>query len=233
MERDIVTHFSRFSKINQKIFHESFITSNSIHWSDIDFNRSYVLQYSKRGPKEQFDLLKHTREIPYFEFFECTCGTKLHHKDSKRVFHPNLWHYDDWHFDVDCPFRWRCDYFKLIQSADKKLPLADRLINMNKKGSLMIIKKRFRYLKLDYEIFFRLKSFNSALTTSYKNESQLIQEFSRVILKRPKKPKRNLNRQAEETNKLDIEINSSINDRIKKLAVSASPEYHPQSPSFN
>ena len=55
------------------------------------------------------------------------------------------------------------------------------------KGSLMQFKKLFRQLKLDYDIFFYLKTFNSTNSTIYKNETELLKQFKQNVIKRKKK----------------------------------------------
>ncbi|KAF0465061.1 hypothetical protein F8M41_026370 [Gigaspora margarita] len=71
MSKDITIYFTHFAAYSQKIYHESFVTRNCIPWWNIDFARSYVIQHSKRNSKEEFDLLQHTKQIPFFEFFVC------------------------------------------------------------------------------------------------------------------------------------------------------------------
>ena len=98
MERDVVTHFVRFSSVKQKVFHELFIVLNNISWRNIDFDRSYVIKYERREKKDdKFDMLKHSEQIPYLDFFKCKC------KD-KREFYPNLWQYDKRYNNQFCPF---------------------------------------------------------------------------------------------------------------------------------
>ncbi|KAF0511293.1 hypothetical protein F8M41_018328 [Gigaspora margarita] len=101
MSKDITTYFTRFAAYSQKAYHESFVTRNCIPWWNIDFARSYVIQYSKRNSKEEFDLLQHTKQIPFFEFFVCQCGirTYLENNQQQHSFYPYLWHYDDRHID--------------------------------------------------------------------------------------------------------------------------------------
>ncbi|CAG8823914.1 76_t:CDS:2, partial [Gigaspora rosea] len=149
MSKDITTFFTRFSSYTQTAYHESFVTKNSIPWWNIDFNRSYVIQYLKRNSKEQFDFLQHTKQIPFFEFFDCKCGICTYLENNNYCsFYPHFWHYDNRHGDFQCLFRRQCDYFKLLQM--------------------------FRNLKPDYEIFLWIKSFDCTGTTQYKNESQLL-----------------------------------------------------------
>ncbi|RIB06204.1 hypothetical protein C2G38_2217690 [Gigaspora rosea] len=182
MSKDITIFFTHFSSYIQKAYHESFVTKNSIPWWNIDFNHSYVIQYLKRNSKEQFDFLQHTKQIPFFEFFDCKCGIRTYLENNNYCsFYPHFWHYDDRHGDFQCPFRRRCDYFKLLQSVDKSFGKKEKLINMNSKGSLMRIKRMFRNLKPDYEIFLWIKSFDCTGTTQYKNESQLLQEESYTL----------------------------------------------------
>ncbi|KAF0468817.1 hypothetical protein F8M41_025749 [Gigaspora margarita] len=98
MSKDITTHFVRFSPIKYKIVHESFIVKNNIPWWNIDFERSYIIKYSKRNLKEKFDMLEHSQHIKYFNFFQCKCQKNI------REFFPYLWQYDIWHNDNRCPF---------------------------------------------------------------------------------------------------------------------------------
>ncbi|KAF0501064.1 hypothetical protein F8M41_020177 [Gigaspora margarita] len=44
----------------------------------------------------------------------------------------------------------------------------------------MRVKKQFRNLRPDYEIFLWIKSFECTGTTQYKNESQLLHEFKQL-----------------------------------------------------
>ena len=247
MNRDVVTHFVRFAKLKQKKFHESFVTKNSIPWWNIDFDCSYIIQYSKQNQKEKFNILEHSKIIPYFEFFKCKCGTRPYLGDKeKRKFEPHLWHYDNRHKDGQCPFRRRCEYFKLLQSVDKSLPKKERLMNLNQRGSLMKIKKAFRDRKLDCEIFLWIKNFNDTGSTMYKNESKLLQEFKSNIFKRKKKQKMVKRKHIEEIYE-DIAEREAIftdekisgnynaengNSDVRLVTPIRSPEYHPQSPSL-
>ncbi|RIB10264.1 hypothetical protein C2G38_2206623 [Gigaspora rosea] len=70
MSRDIVTHFVNFAPIKYKTVHESYIVINNIPWWNIDFNRSYIIKYSKRNAKKKFDMLEHSEYIKYFDFFQ-------------------------------------------------------------------------------------------------------------------------------------------------------------------
>ncbi|RIB17500.1 hypothetical protein C2G38_2187121 [Gigaspora rosea] len=182
MSKDITTFFTRFSSYTQKAYHESFVTKNSISWWNIDFNRSYVIQYLKRNPKEQFDFLQHTKQIPFFEFFDCKYGIRTYLENNNYCsFYPHLWHYDYRHGDFQCPFRRRFD-----KSLNKK----EKLINLNSKGSLMRIKRMFRNLKPDYEIFLWVKSFDCTGTTQYKNQidselNQLISTRQQLLKEEP------------------------------------------------
>ena len=45
IERDITTYFVRHVAYNQKLFHENFITKNSILFKNIDFEKSKVIEY--------------------------------------------------------------------------------------------------------------------------------------------------------------------------------------------
>ena len=212
IKQDITSHFTRFSKHNQKIFHESFIILNSISWRDIDFDHSYVITYNQRKTNEKFDLLKHSKDIPFFEYFKYKC--KLSQK-----FHPYKWQYDTHHNNRFCPFERRCEYFKLLQSVDKSLPKNEKLGSLNIKGSLMRFKKLFCQLKLDYDIFLYLKTFNSTNSTIYKNETELLKQFKQNVIKRKKKQTNiNIN--------IDKEINL-INNRINQQE-----EYKLQSPKW-
>ncbi|CAG8815626.1 742_t:CDS:1, partial [Dentiscutata erythropus] len=203
-------------------FHESFVTRNSISWRNIDFSRSYVIKYDKRNSKEKFNMFQHSSHIPFNEFFICKCGsdkTNWQKEAYRREFQPHLWYYDKRHQRSSCPFRRRCDYFKLLQSVNKSLPKNERLINMNKKGSLMRIKKIFRTIKLDYDIYLWVKNLNDTASSIYKQESELLQNFKKSIFKRAKKKKINIS-----------EIKPIVESRLTVL--NRSPEYHPQSPNF-
>uniref|UniRef100_A0A8H3ZZG4 Uncharacterized protein n=1 Tax=Gigaspora margarita TaxID=4874 RepID=A0A8H3ZZG4_GIGMA len=240
MSKDITTYFTHFAAYLQKAYHESFVTRNCIPWWNINFARSYVIQYSKRNSKEEFDLLQHTKQIPFFEFFVCQYGIKkyLENNQQQDSFYPHLWHYDDCYADFHCPFRRRCDYFKLLQSVDKSLSKNEKLINMNSRGSLMRIKKQFHNLRPDYEIFLWIKSFDCTGTTQYKNESQLLHEFKQLALKRKKKQKsvQNTKKQHKNNNDTEIELQKMITMRqqiLDELYTLKSPEYHPQSLSIH
>ena len=208
IERDIISHFTRFSKHNQKIFHETFIIQNSISWRDIDFERSYIIKYKQKKSNEKFDLLEHSEHIPYIEYFQCKCK-------EQQKFYSHKWQYDTRHNSRFCPFGRRCDYFKLIQSVDKSLPKNEKLLSLNKKGSLMRFKRMFRNLKLDYDIFFYLKSFNSTNSSIYKNKNELLKKFKSEVIKRKKKAK-------------NININKEINTINKRI--NQQEEYKLQSP---
>ncbi|CAG8810547.1 3750_t:CDS:2, partial [Cetraspora pellucida] len=66
--------------------------NKNIPWWNIDFNKSYVLFYSKREQKEKFDTLEHSKIILYYDFFKCKCGTQPYLGDNlKREFYPYLW----------------------------------------------------------------------------------------------------------------------------------------------
>ncbi|KAF0556892.1 hypothetical protein F8M41_014622 [Gigaspora margarita] len=211
MSKDITTYFTRFVAYSQKAYHESFVTRNCFPWWNIDFNHSYVIQYSKRNSKEEFDLLQHTKQIPFFEFFICQCGIRkyLENSQQQHSFYPHLWHYDDRHVDFQCPFRQRCDYFKLLQSVNKP----------------------------DYEIFLWIKSFDCTGTTQYKNESQLLRNFKHSAIKRKKKSKTtqksNKNTKKQSKNDAETEFQEMITIRqqiLEEAYTLKSPEYHPQSP---
>ena len=148
--RDIKTNLSKYSLLKWKVFHESFVIKNSISFRNIDFARSYVIKYESRNMKEKFDMLEHSKQILFLEFFECKCDSR---KSTKWKFQPHLWNYDNRHNVSQCQFRSRCKYFKLLQSVDKSLPVKQKLGSLNKKGSLMRFKKLYRMLKPDYDIF--------------------------------------------------------------------------------
>ncbi|KAF0490122.1 hypothetical protein F8M41_021981 [Gigaspora margarita] len=116
MSKDITTYFICFAAYLQKVYHESFVTRNCISWWNIDFAHLYIIQYSKRNSKEEFDLLQHTKQIPFFKFFVCQCGIRKYLKNIQQQysFYPYLWHYDNWHVDFQCPFHQCYDYFKLL-----------------------------------------------------------------------------------------------------------------------
>ncbi|RIB01961.1 hypothetical protein C2G38_2050430 [Gigaspora rosea] len=223
MQRDIITHFTRFASLRYKILHESYIVQNSISWRNINFEKSYVIQYSKRKQKEEFDMLKYSRTINFLDFFVCRCGTdKTNFHDSKfQVFQPHLWQYDKRHSNGSCPFRKRCDYFKLLQMVDKSLPPNEKIGRLSKRGSLMRLKKHFRTLKLNYDIFFHVKNFKDTTSTIYKDEKKLLREFKKYIFRKGKKRKI-----------VVAETVSLINKRMKHIEDRMnSPEYHPLSPS--
>ncbi|CAG8708409.1 10969_t:CDS:2 [Gigaspora rosea] len=192
MQRDIITHFTRFASLRYKVLHESYIVQNSISWRNINFEKSYVIQYSKRKQKEEFNMLKHSRTINFLDFFVCRCGTdKTNFRDSK------------------------------FQTVDKSLPPNEKIGRLSKRGSLMRLKKHFRTLKLDYDIFFYVKNFNDTTSTIYKDEKKLLREFKKYIFRKGKKRKI-----------VVAETVSLINKRMKHIEDRMnSPEYHPLSPS--
>ncbi|CAG8741311.1 18732_t:CDS:1 [Dentiscutata erythropus] len=167
-------------------------------------------------------MLQQSSHIPFNEFFICKCGsdkTNWQKEAHRQEFQPHLWHYDKRHQRSSCPFRRRCDYFKLLQSVDKSFPKNERLINMNKKGSLMKIKKTFRTIKLDYEIYLWVKNLNDTTSSIYKQESELLQKFKKSIFKRAKKKKINISK-----------IKPIV--ELCLISLNRSPEYHPQFPNF-
>ena len=172
MTRDITTHFTRFSKINQKAFHELFITQNSISWRDIDFDRSFVIKYEKQKSKDKFDLLQHSQTISYNEYFQCKCKEKF-------LFYPHLQQYDTRHKNWECLFYQRCNYFQLLHSVDKSFSKEERIGSLNKKGSLMRFKRSYRLIRLDYDLFLWIKSVNSTNAVVYKNEIELLNNFKK------------------------------------------------------
>lgn len=198
--------------VQGKIFLESYVQSNNIPWWNIDFEKSYVTKFKKRKPEEKFDKLQHLEYINFFDYFVCKCG-KSHNSGTERRFQPQLWNCDNRHRCGSCPFRHRSEYFKLISSSTNKKV-------MNKKGSLMLLKKKLRYLKLDYNIWLWVKDMNCAGYTEYKVETQLLREFRDNVLKRKKKVINN-----KEKNSC-LEIENMVKDRVIN-----SPEYHPVSPS--
>ncbi|KAF0556665.1 hypothetical protein F8M41_015024 [Gigaspora margarita] len=131
MSKDITIYFTHFAAYSQKAYHESFVTRNSIPWWNIDFNRLYVIQYSKRNSKEEFDLLQHTKQIPFFDFFVCQCGIRkyLENNQHQHSFYPHLWHYDDHHIDFQCPFHQR------LLKRKKKLKITQKSNQSTKKQS--------------------------------------------------------------------------------------------------
>ena len=104
--RDVRTNFSKYSPLRWKVFHESFVTRNSISWRNIDFSRSYVIKYDKHNLKEKFDMLRHSSCIPFNEFFICKCESKTNWQKeaSRQKFQPHLWHYDKRYQRSSCPF---------------------------------------------------------------------------------------------------------------------------------
>ena len=74
--RDIKTNLSKYSLLKWKVFHESFVIKNSISFRNIDFARSYVIKYESRNMKEKFDMLEHSKQILFLEFFECKCDSR-------------------------------------------------------------------------------------------------------------------------------------------------------------
>ena len=88
----------------------------------------------------------------------------------------------------------------------------------------MKIKKKFRTLKLKYEIYLWVKNFNDTSSTIYKQECELLRNFKQVIFKcRKTKKKLKLNK-----DKLEIESRLVSLNKNSELA----PVYHPQSPNF-
>ncbi|RIB06723.1 hypothetical protein C2G38_2216342 [Gigaspora rosea] len=77
----------------------------------------------------------------------------------------------------------------MLQSVDKekKFKKEEKLGQLNKKGSLMRFKKLFRTLKLDYDIFFWIKSFNDTETTIYKDETKLLKDFKQYVFRKGNK----------------------------------------------
>ncbi|RIB06609.1 hypothetical protein C2G38_2216627 [Gigaspora rosea] len=147
MQRDIITHFTRFASLRYKVLHESYIVQNSISWRNINFEKSYTV--------------------------------------------------------------------------DKSLPPNEKIGRLSKRGSLMRLKKHFRTLKLDYDIFFYVKNFNDTTSTIYKDEKKLLREFKKYIFRKGKKRKI-----------VVAETVSLINKRMKHIEDRMnSPEYHPLSPS--
>jgi hypothetical protein len=227
VDRDIVTPFAKQLNLKYKAFHESFVVKNAISWRNIDFERSYVVQFSRRNQKEIFDCLTHSKIIPFLDFFICKCknNNSEFRKSQTRKFRPDLWYYDNRHKDGQCPFRKRCDYFKLLQSVDKSLPQKEKIARLNKKGSLMRFKNHYRTMKPDYDIYLWVKNFNDTNSTIYKDEVRLLFEFKKYIFRKGKKQK------------IDTtDVNKSIDKRLEKLNEKEyklkSPEYHPQSPNL-
>ena len=183
---------------------------NNVTWWNIDFRRSYVTKFKKRKPEEKFDKLQHLEYIKFFDYFVCKCG-KSYNSGIEREFQPQLWNYDNRHSYGSCPFRHRSDYFKLISSSTNKKV-------MNMKGSLMRLKKKLRYLKLDYNIWLWVKNVNCTGYTEYKIETKLLREFRDNVTKRKKK-------------NTEKKINSEIENMVKDRVMMNSPEYHPVSPS--
>ncbi|KAF0412226.1 hypothetical protein F8M41_007959 [Gigaspora margarita] len=106
---------------------------------------------------------------------------------------------------------------------------------MNSTGSLMRVKKQFRNLRPDYEIFLWIKSFDCTGTTQYKNESQLLREFKQSAIKRKKKPKQNsIQNKKSCKNNAETEFQEMITTRqqiLEEAYTLKSPEYQLQSPS--
>ena len=134
MERDVTTHFKRFSPLDYKIMHESFVISKGISWCNIDFDKSYIRFYKRCAQKEKFDLLEHVNEIKFKDYFVCKCKKKF-------KFYEHLWQYDTRHDNNFCPFKMRCNYFQLLQSVNKNMNLSDKLVHLGSKGSLMKMKR--------------------------------------------------------------------------------------------
>ncbi|RIB24506.1 hypothetical protein C2G38_2283406 [Gigaspora rosea] len=118
----------------------------------------------------------------------------------------------------------------------------EKLIIMNSKGPLMRIKRMFRNLKPDYEIFLWIKSFDCTETTQYKNKSQLLREFKQATIKRKKKtqakkyqPYQKKHQTNSESEQINTELNQLISTRQQLLEEESytlkSPCYQPKSPS--
>ncbi|CAG8684594.1 3721_t:CDS:2 [Dentiscutata erythropus] len=173
--RDITTHFTCFVPINYKIVYESFIIKNNIPWWNIDFERSYIIVYKKRNPKEKFDMLEYSKYEKYFNFFKCKYF-------DTREFYPYLWQYDKCHNDNRCSFYQCCDYFKTLQSIDKNLSDNEKLAYLSKKNSLLRLKRLYSFMKLRYDIFFWIKNFSDTGMTQYKDEVKLLRDFKIYVI---------------------------------------------------
>ncbi|CAG8786744.1 15794_t:CDS:2 [Cetraspora pellucida] len=127
---------------------------NSVSWHDIDFDQFYVRIYKQCKPKEKFDLLEHVIEVKLKDYFICKC--KKNHE-----FYEHLWQYDPRDYKNNyCPFRMLSNYFKLLQSVDKKLDYSEKLVRVNSKESLI---------------------FDYTGTQIYKNEVKLLDDFKKYI----------------------------------------------------
>src|SRR5437868_12050520 len=183
-----------------------------------------MIKYERRNMKEKFDMLEHSKQIPFLEFFECKCDSR---KSTKQNFEPHLWNYDNRHNVSQCQFRSRCEYFKLLQSVDKSLPAKQKLGSLNKKGSLMRFKKLFHTLKPDYDIYLWVKNLNNTSSSVYKDEIKLLKDFKTYIFRKRKKKKINVS-----------DIIKSVKQRLDKFEEKLdsfqlkSPEYHPKSLSL-
>ena len=91
---------------------------------------------------------------------------------------------------------------------------------MNKKGSLIHFKKLLHRLKPDYDIYLWVKNFNDSTSSIYKNETELLKEFKRVIFRKRVKKEQKIDKEVEQI------IDKRLEDKTK------SPEYHPQSLSM-
>ena len=174
--------------------------------------------------KEKFDMLEHSKQILFLEFFECKYDSR---KSTKRNFQPHLWNYDNQHNVFQCQFRSRCEYFKLLQSVDKSLPAKQKLGSLNKKGSLMRFKKLFRTLKPDYDIYLWVKNLNDTGSSVYKDEVKLLKDFKTYIFRKGKKKKINVS----DTIKSVKQRLDKFEEKLDSLQLK-SPEYHPKSPSL-
>ena len=101
------------------------------------------------------------------------------------------------------------------------MPKEEKLGNMNKKGSLMHFKKLLHQLKPNYDIYLWVKNFNDSTSTIYKNETELLKKFKRVIFRKKVKKEQ----------KIDKEVEQIIDKRLED-SKTKSPEYHPQLPSM-
>ena len=97
----------------------------------------------------------------------------------------------------------------------------------------MRFKKLFRTLKLDYDIFSWVKSFNPSTVAIYKNEVTLLQEFKQIVLKKKKNKKKDEVVVIKEIEKiLDTRIDEIEEYHLKSPQLGPmSPIYIPASPS--
>ncbi|CAG8455306.1 6887_t:CDS:1 [Cetraspora pellucida] len=123
----------------------------------------------------------------------------------------------------------RCNYFQLLQSINKELPISEKLVRLNSKGSLMKMKRYLSQYKPDYEIWFWIKSFKNTCSQEYKNEAKLLNEFKKYVNRKKKKVKPDKIKKDLVSNIAKL-VDTRLN-RIEEYKLQ-SPEYHPESPIY-